>query len=141
MSGGTIRNNTKFGILIGGSKSESCTANISGGTISGSGYNGVHMEGNGNKLTMTGGTIEKNGEWGLYLNGAGAGFKKKKGAIIYGNSGDNRNDGGAIHDHIAKNEKNSLHLDVDAEKDEVYTAKINSGQTNIVEGSKQGRNW
>jgi len=116
ISGGTIRNNNE-GIMLWGN-SENCV------------------------VTISGGTIEKNGGWGLHLEGADSGFEKKKGAIIYGNSGDNKNgDDGAIEVYCSKKESNSLHLDVDAGKDEVYAAKINSGQTDIVEGSKQGPNW
>ena len=94
-----------------------------------------------NVLWISGGTIGKSVNLGMYLNGAGAGFEKKKGGVIYDNSGDNKNDGGAIHVLCAKNEKNSLNLEGDAGKDEVYAAKINSEQTDIVAGSKQGPNW
>jgi len=140
MSGGTIRNNHGVGIGLWG-ESENCTVTISGGTISGNDGNGVSVHGTENSFTMSGGTIGKNGDSGLYLGGANSGFEKKKGAIIYGNSGDNKNDDGAINVNCEKNGSNSLRLEVDAGKDEVYAVKINAGRTDIVPGSKQGPNW
>ena len=140
ISGGTIRNNTNVGIVI-RDKSENCVVTISGGTISENGRRGVDMMGSGNKLTMSGGTISKNKDWGLLLVGANSEFQKAKGAVIYGNSGDNSNVSGAIFVRCEKNDSKSLQLKVDAGKDEVYAAKINAGQTDIVAGSKQGPNW
>jgi hypothetical protein len=161
ISGGTIKDNKDKGIGVYG---ENNTVNMTGGTISDNGDKGVSIEGNNNEVhmtggtisgnkdigvlvssnstfTMSGGTIGKNKYWGLFLTGADSGFEKKKGAIIYGNSGDNKNGDGAIEVYCSKKESNSLRLVVDAEKDEVYAAKINSGQNGIVEGSKQGPNW
>jgi hypothetical protein len=89
---------------------------------------------------MSGGTIGKNGTWGLHLTGASTEFEKKKGAIIYGDSGGNKNVSGAIWVQFTENQSNNMELKVDAGKDDVYAAKINSGKTDIVAGSKQGPN-
>jgi hypothetical protein len=138
ISGGNISNNGDCGIGL-WEDSKNCVVDISGGAISGNGGRGVAIGGNGDKFTMSGGTIGKNGEWGLHLYGANSEFEKKKGGVIYGGSGDNKNGAGAI--LVSCNKKELVLGEVDAGKDEVYAAKINSGQTDIVEGSKQGPNW
>jgi len=162
ISGGTVSGNGHTGIFL-DDNSENCTATISGGTISGNKDDGVVLTGKNNKLTMTSGTISDNGSIGVVLNGTGStftmsggaieknvgyglrldgadlGFEKKKGAVIYGNSGDNKNGDGAIRVKCAKDDSKSLALKADAGKDDVYAAKINAGQTDIT--GKQGPNW
>jgi len=162
MSGGTIRNNSQAGIVA-WDGSENCNVSISGGTISDNDWRGVMVVGAGNRLTMSGGTItggagrgvvigtgtkftmsggtiSKN-NWGLNLAGANVEFEKKKGAVIYGNSGDNKNNEGAIWVNTRGNPANDLKLLLDAGKDDVYAIKTNSDNTDIVAGSKQGPNW
>jgi len=138
MTGGTISGSGGDGIIL-GDESKNCTVTISGGTISGNGGTGVLLVGSGNTFTMSGGTIEKSKNYGLRLDGADVGFEKKKGAVIYGDSGVNKNGDGAIRVKCQKNDSNSLQLKVDAGKDDVYAAKINAGQTDIT--GKQGPNW
>jgi outer membrane murein-binding lipoprotein Lpp len=138
MTGGTISGNREDGILL-GDNSENSTVTISGGTISGNAGTGVVLVGSGNTFTMSGGTIEKSVGYGLRLDGPNVGFEKKKGGVIYGDSGVNKNGRGAIVVRCEKNDSNSLSLEVDAGKDDVYAAKINAGQTEIT--GKQGPNW
>jgi hypothetical protein len=164
VSGGIISNNSEAGIVA-WDASKNCVATISGGTISGNGNRGVMVVGTGGKLTMSGGTITggagrgvviggtgtkftmsggtigKNGTWGLNIAGADIEFEKRKGAVIYGNSGDNKNNEGAIWVNTRGNPANDLKLLLDAGKDDVYAIKTNSGNTDIVAGSKQGPNW
>jgi hypothetical protein len=163
-SGGTIRNNHEGGIIA-WDDSENCVVSISGGTISGNNLRGVMVVGTGGKLTMSGGTItggagrgvviggsgtkftmsggtiSKNATWGLNLAGADIEFEKKKGAVIYGNSGDNKNNEGAIWVNTRGNPSNDLKLLLDAGKDDAYAIKTNTDNTDIVAGSKQGPNW
>jgi hypothetical protein len=155
MSGGTIRDNTECAIAQWGAKNS--TVNISGGTIEKC-QNGIALNENasGNSITMSGGTIKentgsaiclwgaanstvtisggtisKNGDLGVYFRGANSKFEKAKGSVIYGKTGDNKNNNGAILIHCG-NEANNLKLDGDAGKNGVFKATTNADGSGIA---------
>jgi len=135
ISGGTI-NGKQNGVIIDGTRHN---ITMSGGTISGDDENGIDLHGIENNFTMSGGDISKSGRWGLEVRGSNTGFEKETGAIIYGNSGDNKNGEGAIFVKCEANEANNLELRGDAATDVVYAAKINADKTAIT--GKQPAAW
>jgi len=137
--GGTISDNEAPGILL-LEESENCTVTISGGTISGNRGSGVEIYGVGNTFTMSGGVISKNSDWGLILSGANSEFVKQSGAIIYGNTGDNKNGSGAIQVYLGDNNPAPARIG-DAGSDAVYAAKINAAGDGIVPGSQKPTSW
>jgi hypothetical protein len=137
-NGVVLSNNTGSQYYDGVWVDNNATFIMSGGAISGNGGDGLVIHGTGIRFTMSEGSISKNDHSGFAMHGPDNGFEKKKGAVIYGNTGDNKNGDSAIY---VGWKNGDMHIEVGAGKDEVYAATIKADESGIVEGSKQGPNW
>ena len=149
ITGGTIRGNTENGVAINGSDHKiTMSGNLE---ISNNGANGIFALGGGHMIDILGNVVIKgngaNGAigsgFGLFMStiastGASTGFNKGLGAIIYGFTGENKNNSGAIEYWWIGDGINRYD---DAAATEVYAAKTGADGYSLVPGSQQPAEW